>query len=317
MSLTPRHALVAVTMFAAACQAGGGDDPGAIVTEGAGPASIQPGVVNNRGCATPELTAQQMADVDAFLSARAKRGGGGPGGGGGGGGGGDTSPVTIPTYFHIITNGSQGNVSSQQINAQLAVLNDAYNGGSDGGAPTRFSFQLAGTDYTDNASWYTMSSSAESQAKAALRQGGANALNIYVAGIGGGLLGWATFPSSYASQPSMDGVVLLNESLPGGSAAPYDEGDTGTHEVGHWLGLYHTFQGGCSGSGDGVSDTPSERSSAFGCPVGRDTCAGRKHPGEDPIFNFMDYTDDFCMYEFSAGQATRTSDMWNAYRAGN
>jgi hypothetical protein len=222
------------------------------------------------------------------------------------------APRTFPVYFHVIKNtAGAGSISSQQIQDQISVLNAAY-------AATGFSFNLVQVITTVNDSWYTAGpgTTAQTAMKTALRQGGKETLNIYANNIGGGLLGYATFPSSYASKPKDDGVVLLNASLPGGTAAPYNLGDTGTHEVGHWVGLYHTFQGGCSrnatSGGDLVSDTPAEKSPAYGCPTGRNSCTNIT--GNDPITNFMDYTDDSCMNTFSAGQFTRMNAQCTTYR---
>jgi hypothetical protein len=217
----------------------------------------------------------------------------------------------IKVHFHVINNGSgisHGDIPQSQIDDQMQVLRDAYQKG-------KWKFKLVNVTRTTNASWYTMTpgSQAEHQAKAALRQGSADDLNIYSANIGQGLLGWATFPSDYQADPTDDGVVILYTSVPGGTAAPYNEGDTATHEVGHWMGLYHTFQGGCNPPGDMVNDTPYEASPAFGCPTGRNTCA---QSGVDPIINFMDYSDDDCMNTFTKGQFKRMQAQWNLYRKG-
>ena len=250
-------------------------------------------------CATRNLTPERRDQVDQEIAAHLKKGGGPPAVTGG----------VIDVWFHVITSASgQGNVPDSQINNQMKVLNAAF-------ANWGWTFNLAGVDRTANNAWFAMEpgTTAERDAKATLRVGSADDLNIYSANPGGGLLGWATFPSSYASRPSDDGVVVLFSSLPGGAAAPYNLGDTATHEVGHWMGLYHTFQGGCSNKNDTVADTAAERSPAFGCPVGRNSCP---RGGLDPIENFMDYTDDACMFQFTGGQDARMDAQFSTYRFG-
>ncbi len=126
------------------------------------------------------------------------------------------------------------------------MLNQAYSG-TTGGTNTPFRFQLAGTDRTKNDKWYNAvhRDGNEREMKNALHRGTARDLNFYTNGMGQGLLGWATFPWEYAGNADDGRRRLLYATLPGGGAAPYNLGDTATHEVGHWLGLYHTFQGGC------------------------------------------------------------------------
>lgn len=217
--------------------------------------------------------------------------------------------LVIPVAFHIITSsGGAGLVPMWQLEAQIDTLNSAFNASG-------YGFYLAHVDTTANNSWYNVgiNSAEETAMKQALAIDPAHTLNFYLANLGGGLLGWARFPWNYPENHFMHGVVILNSSLPGGTAFPYDEGDTGTHEIGHYLGLFHTFQGGCTPPGDEVDDTPYESSSAFGCPIGRDTCP---QPGVDPIHNYMDYTDDACMYEFTPLQAVRMDSLVAIYKPG-
>jgi hypothetical protein len=266
-----------------------------------------------RTCGTKELSEQDRALIDEQVKSRTERMAAA---------GMVTDraagSVTVNVYFHVIRNsaGTAGNLTTAQLDSQLKVLNDSYSGVT-GGANTPFRFVRVGVTYSNNDSWYTCTpnTAAETSMKTSLHQGNATNLNLYTNNMGQGLLGWATFPSSYASAPSMDGVVVLYSSLPGGSAVPYNLGDTATHEVGHWVGLYHTFQGGCARKttgGDGVADTPAEKSAAFGCPNGRDTCTNLA--GLDPIENFMDYSDDSCMYRFTSGQSARADSQCLTYR---
>lgn len=221
------------------------------------------------------------------------------------------APITIPVYFHVIHHGIRGNVSTAEVNRQISTMNASY-GGRNGGADTGISFTLSGITRSDNAAWFQNPERYETTYKPLLHRGGKGTLNLYSTHTGGNLLGWSTFPWKYKNDPQMDGVTIHYGSMPGGTIENFNKGFSATHEVGHWLGLYHTFQDGCGGMGDRVSDTPPERDPSNGCPTGKDTCPS---PGADPVHNYMDYGYDTCMTSFTAGQGARMHNVWKAYRA--
>ncbi|MEU8081259.1 zinc metalloprotease [Catellatospora citrea] len=301
-------ALVAASTLTGGAAVGVAAAPAPVCVEPAAAAKAKPGGSAKQD--PNELTTEQVAANEKALEAALKAKGKARASGAA-----LAATVTIPVVVHVISEDgtrANGNIPDSMINSQISVLNQAYSGGT-GGAATAFAFQLQSINRVTNPAWYPIvyNSNTEKQMKAALRVGGDGTLNIYTGLLSQDLLGWATFPQSNIT--SYDGAVILAESLPGGNASPYNLGDTATHEIGHWLNLYHTFQGGCNGQGDQVADTPAEKAAAFGCPTNLDTCKSK--PGLDPIHNFMDYTDDACMFEFTAGQATRMLDAWTAYRA--
>jgi hypothetical protein len=217
--------------------------------------------------------------------------------------------VAVPVYVHVMAaEDGTGDVTDAQIADQIAVLNTTFAGQESGdAADTGFTFTLAGVDRFYNDTWHR--DGASKKYRSQTRQGGANALNMWLVDFN--YLGIAQFPWDYAKNSGTDGVRVHYGSLPGGPIPNYNLGETATHEVGHWLGLYHTFQGGCTELNDEVADTPAQSSPTTGCPEGRDSC---DLPGLDPIENYMDYSYDSCYTEFSPGQSSRMADMWAAYR---
>jgi hypothetical protein len=223
-------------------------------------------------------------------------------------------PVTIPVVFHVIRPaiGADGDVPQQWIDDQIAVLNLCFSG-TYGGTSTFFTFVLQDTIRTTNPFWFEMddNTTQEMQAKQALHTGGPETLNFYSVDAPEGIGGWSSFPEEYEALPWDDGVVVDYQTLPGGAIPGYNLGRIGCHEVGHWLGLLHTFEGfSCTGDGDEVDDTPPELTFAFDCEE-RDTCPGGLG---DPIHNFMEYSPDACKTEFTPGQGDRTEMLYHTFR---
>jgi hypothetical protein len=142
--------------------------------------------------------------------------------------------VTIDTYIHVIKTTSGDGATQQMVDDQMIVLNDSF--------WPDFQFNVVVTTETVSDDWFPMkhkNKTLETAMKTALRVGGPESLNIFIVRPRG--LGWATFPHDYNGKPELDGVIIHDQSMPGGYAVPYNLGDTLIHEVGHWMGLQHTF----------------------------------------------------------------------------
>jgi hypothetical protein len=222
--------------------------------------------------------------------------------------------VDIPVWIHVVTDGAAGAVSDTTIAQQLAILNLAFSGFY-GGVDTGFRFKLRGVDRTNNPAWYAAGPETpeERAMKKALKRGGPATLNLYTTS-GELYLGWAYFPKIVSTKDRvLDGVVIDYRSMPGGEyGTDFSLGQTATHEIGHWLGLYHTFDRGCKEPGDRIDDTPFELEPTSGCPEGKDTC---RKPGLDPIHNYMDYSFDSCYEEFTNDQSRRMSRQYDHWRS--
>ena len=243
--------------------------------------------------------------------------------------------VTIPVVIHVVYNTASQNISDAQVNSQMTILNNDFRKLNSDisllpsvfaglAADCEIQFCLAQRDPSGNPttgivrkSTTTTSFSSNDNIKRSANGGSdawpaGNYLNIWVGNLSGGLLGYAQFPGGTAST---DGVVILNSAFgnTGTAAAPFNKGRTATHEVGHWLNLRHIW-GDASCGNDQVTDTPTQQTSNYGCPsFPKVTCSNG--PNGDLHMNYMDYTNDACMYMFTTGQKTRMLASLNTTRA--
>jgi hypothetical protein len=230
---------------------------------------------------------------------------------------------TIPVVVHVVYRNTTENISDAQVQSQITVLNkDFRKTNSDANlipadfagvaADAEFEFCLAKTDKNGNtfnginrvSSTRSTDWGTNDAVKSAVPGWDPNKyLNIWVCSIGGGILGYATFPGTASA--TTDGVVIDYRyyGTTGTATAPFNLGRTATHEIGHWLNLRHIWGDATCGN-DQVSDTPTHNTSNYGCPSQPhySTCTGAPR---EMTMNYMDYTDDNCMYMFSAGQKTR------------
>ena len=262
---------------------------------------------NNKRCGTPPLSAltmeaQRAAPSDCSLTLTVIRDEYNSG-----------VVLEIPIVFHVIyRSDGTGNLTNQQINDQVAVLNEDFRAlpGTLGapGTDTKVQFRLVDITRTMNDNWFNEQDDAdELEYKSALAWDPNNYLNVYT-NTARGYLGYSSFPQDSAGSV-LDGVVVLYEVVGGrnNGAGIYDQGRTLTHELGHYFGLFHTFESypnplGCYTGytqGDLINDTASENIDHYTC-VQTATCGT-----PDPITNYMNYTPDNCMNNFTPEQSNR------------
>ena len=205
-----------------------------------------------------------------------------------------SGPAQINLIFHVLSgHAMEGNVSESVLLAQVSVLNEAYRS-------TGLHFNVTEIRRYPDSVYFAggcfQTTEQGIRMKAELAVNPARFVNIYTCKLQlPYIAGYGTLPNEFPEDDHRHGVIIDYGTLPG-SAPPLDMGHTLVHELGHYFGLFHTFQGGCAEPGDGVADTPAEASAAFGCQIGRDTCT---EAGMDPINNFMDYSDDSCTNNFT------------------